>query len=310
MRFTVFSVAGTFLVAILVMALWPEPARFGAPDVASAQDQPQSANQDPDSSKSRRGRRLPLQSVVPDQAAVRDVPARTVTSVVQKPSRSTEMSRDIEEKLKLPLNIVYEETPFQDVLDELRERLGVPVMLDASAREDALTEEVEISYQLGESVPGRTALQLLLGQKNATYVIKDGVLLIISRDLAESREYMRRKMFDCRRLISAMQKTGLEVSTPRTSAGEGMGLDSGASGLEGASAGLAGGAVAACADTDAVEARLKRLIQAIVEPQVWKETEGEATLEFIEGIAVVVAPEETLNQVEDLLVDLTYEIGR
>ncbi len=63
-------------------------------------------------------------------------------------------------------------------------------------------------------------------------------------------------------------------------------------------------------DMEPVEARLKRLIQALIDPDGWKETQGESTLEFIDGMAVVVATEERLNQVEDFLDDLMYEIGR
>ena len=38
MRFVTFSIAGSFLAAILLMALWPSESRFGAPSHSVAQD--------------------------------------------------------------------------------------------------------------------------------------------------------------------------------------------------------------------------------------------------------------------------------
>ena len=96
-------------------------------------------------------------------------------------ARLTGSARDeaILDALELPTNLEYVEVPFIDVKRELEDRYGINIALDQSAIDDALTEEelVTVRYR---GIRLKNALRLMLRDFNATYIVRDEVLRIIS----------------------------------------------------------------------------------------------------------------------------------
>ena len=100
MRFVTFSIAGSFLAAILLMALWPSESRFGAPSHSVAQDKAAEARAE----------------VAKNNATHRFSP-------------STERTMKAEQALKSSGNLRYDETPFAEVMEDLSLRYGLNLSL-------------------------------------------------------------------------------------------------------------------------------------------------------------------------------------
>ena len=78
----------------------------------------------------------------------------------------------------------FTETSLRDVIATVEKSQGIPVEIDSKAFEDA---GLDLETPLTKSIPRvslRSALRLLLGDLDLTYIIKDEVLLITTRDEA------------------------------------------------------------------------------------------------------------------------------
>ena len=81
-------------------------------------------------------------------------------------------------------NFEFTETPLRDVIAAVEDSQGIPVEIDSKAFEDA---GLDLETPLTKSISGvslRSALRLLLGDLDLTYIIKDEVLLITTKDKA------------------------------------------------------------------------------------------------------------------------------
>lgn len=239
MRFTTFAIAGVFLAALFTMSMWPSGARFGSPETSIAM-------------------------TVGDE---------TTPKVVQpkgKPLISDSARRDAatEEVLKKDVSIEYEEVQFSDVMAELGDGFRLNFILHQSAIDDALTHEELVTVSL-RGIPLAKALEFLLEPFNATYMIDEGVVVIISRDNMNDPENLRLKMFDCKKLVAAM------------------------SGSEGGETG---------------EYALLKLVQSMVNPGDWQVKgampTGEGTASVVGGVLVVNQNESGIRKVSEMLVDL------
>ena len=96
--------------------------------------------------------------------------------------------------------------PFKQVLGELSAQTGLQFILNQTAEDGDLTRETEIEFS-AESLRLRTGLAMLLDKYNATFVIRDGLVVIISLEAASDPAYFRRKMFDIENLLQLMIRT-------------------------------------------------------------------------------------------------------
>jgi hypothetical protein len=90
--------------------------------------------------------------------------------------------------LNEPFDAEYDETPFIEVMDELRDNYKINVVLDQSAKDDSLTEDDPITFKV-TGIRLKNALRLMLKEKNATFIVRDETLQIISLDVASDPEY-------------------------------------------------------------------------------------------------------------------------
>ena len=81
--------------------------------------------------------------------------------------------------LEQPTNLEYVEVPFVDVRRDLEDKYGINIALDQSAIDDALGEEELITVRY-RGIRLKNALRLMLRDYNATYIVRDEVLRIIS----------------------------------------------------------------------------------------------------------------------------------
>ena len=237
MRFMTFSIAGSFLVAVLTMAMWPQNARFGSPSKLIAQqndwDNPFDNPRDP------------KVKTVSDPAPKKVKPnALAPAHPKGKPtaSDSTQRNQRTEAKLKQNVNFDYDEAPFSEIMEELGEQMGLNFILTPSASNDALPKDETITSNIS-GMPLGKALDLILAPKNATYVIDSGAILFISLDEADDECWHRVKMFDCRELVKVLPKTAppVKLFLPRYFGGGGGGGGFGSGGGGGGFGGGGGG---------------------------------------------------------------------
>ncbi|MCH2183835.1 MAG: VWA domain-containing protein, partial [Mariniblastus sp.] len=131
--------------------------------------------------------------------------------------------------LNMPFDAEYDETPFIEVMDELRDNYQINVILDQSAKDDSLTEDDPITFKV-TGIRLKNALRLMLKEKNATFIVRDETLQIISLDVASDPEYFVTNVYNVGDLVA-----------PRTNFGGMMGGGMGGGGMGGGGMGGMGG---------------------------------------------------------------------
>lgn len=303
MRFATYSIVGAFLAATLTMAMWPENARFGTPNASMAQAEAQAQDE-------------PAQT---DEAAVgvSDATKRTIFA---------------EEALRRVVSLDYKETPFGEIERDLEGMTGLNFLIHSSAQNDSLSSDEPITFNL-QDMPLNKTLNLMLESKNATYVIDDGVVVIISLDDAEDAKWFRLKMYDCRELVSALPETRLvshkangggfdggqgggffsvpsqgQVSQPQQNVNEAKVTVSESELLDQKLAKILA-IIQAHAEKEKTapssEQTLLDLVQNMIQPDTWQDSgQGLGQVKVVNGILVVLQTEAILQEIENFVADL------
>jgi hypothetical protein len=80
----------------------------------------------------------------------------------------------------------FTEVPLERVMDFLQEEYNLPIHLDESAMEDAgLTRDEPLTVQI-QNVSLQSALRMALHQKLLTYMVRNGVIIITTPEVAEN----------------------------------------------------------------------------------------------------------------------------
>ena len=137
--------------------------------------------------------------------------------------------------LEKPANFNFDETPWNEVEEELEKEYEINIVLTVSAKDDSLTEDEPVTSNL-QGIRLKNALRLLLADKNATFVVKDEVLMIISKDDVYAEEYSAPpNVYNVGDLVAPRVNQGGGIG------GGGGGLGGGGGGLGGGGGGLGGG---------------------------------------------------------------------
>lgn len=200
------------------------------------------------------------------------------------------------------------------------------LILDQTASDDSLTVDELITIRV-KNVSLSTALRLMLASKNATYIITDGILRIISLDSASDPLFFSRKIFDCRNLLQKIAATDARVGkTIQLATGRPGGLGAGG----GIGPRVGGGGVfrigstcqmqqqpaktqilqAPAAEgseknlvmiTVTAESILENLIKMTIDRDGWDDTNGDGTLMTVSGFMVANQTQHTLDEIESFL---------
>jgi len=319
MRLANFSVVGCFLVAILIMAMWPENSRFGGPERALGKVQDQ----------------LPQKS----KAAV---------------SQGSLQVEAAEKAMNVVLSFDLAEQSFSDVLEQLEKKTGLNFVLTSSAMDDSLSGKQPITFQIN-AMPLNKALALMLESHNAAYVINGGVVKIISLDDAMDPKWHRIKMFDCRKLLDSLPETSPVASTNAVSGG-GAKVRGGTEDTGGGGNRAGGGMFAiqpmapqlpalqspslvlrqdpARNDSKLLEQKLGQLVALVqaqtgaeksqvkpssehtlldlvttmVSPDSWEQAMGAGKIRLVNGILIISQTESTLLEISSFLTDLKLNV--
>lgn len=319
MRLANFLVVGCFLVAILIMAMWPENSRFAGPERALGKVQDQ----------------LPQKS----KAAV---------------SQGSLQVEAAEKAMNVVLSFDLAEQSFSDVLEQLEKKTGLNFVLTSSAMDDSLSGKQPITFQIN-AMPLNKALALMLESHNAAYVINGGVVKIISLDDAMDPKWHRIKMFDCRKLLDSLPETSPVASTNAVSGG-GAKVRGGTEDTGGGGNRAGGGMFAiqpmapqlpalqspslvlrqdpARNDSKLLEQKLGQLVALVqaqagaeksqvkpssehtlldlvttmVSPDSWEQAMGAGKIRLVNGILIISQTESTLLEISSFLTDLKLNV--
>lgn len=193
---------------------------------------------------------------------------------------------DLEAMLEKKVNFDFKEVVLAEVRKVIQENMGVATYLHESALDDALDDDVLITFRSGGELSMRKALELMLEPYNADFIIDENVIKIISRDLVDEQQFFIRRIFNARPLIKLiaddrMQQYQGDSEPPRR-----------------------------WEITMIAEEELVKLIKETVDPDTWHDTNGDGTIVAINGLLVVNSSRRVVEQVESLIEDLHAELSK
>ncbi len=141
----------------------------------------------------------------------------------------------INEALNSPLKALgfdFTEEPLENVVNFIKTEYEIPIQLDEPSLEDAgLTRDEPVNFNL-QNVTLRSALRLMLKQKQLTYIIRDEVMIITTPEEAESE--LVAKVYPVADLV-------LPIENLQSSGGGGIGGQQGGGQQGGGGGGFGGG---------------------------------------------------------------------
>ncbi|MEZ6096619.1 MAG: VWA domain-containing protein [Pirellulaceae bacterium] len=126
----------------------------------------------------------------------------------------------------------YDDVEFLEVMADLKSLYKINVVLDPSATEDELDSDTLVSHDMS-GIRLKNWLRLMLDKHNATFIVKDEVLLVISKDVAGDPEYFVRNIYSVGDLIAPRRNPGAGFG--------GLGGGRGGGGFGGGGGGFGGG---------------------------------------------------------------------
>jgi hypothetical protein len=296
-KLTSFSTAALVLLALGVIAIWPEHRPGPAPARAVAQNQ--------GGQKDKGGSPPGLPGGAPAAAAIGG-------------------ENTLSEKLSQRLTAEFIDTPLKDVLQFLSEQSNVQIFLNRKMIENeglSLDDPVTINLK---NVRLDMLLDLALEQASSNslaYVERDGILIVSTQANLEGASEVR--VYNCRDLLSDGFKNdagkaaagitgegipgipggGLGGAMPAGAAAPGLvgGPPGMGGGYGGGMGGMGGGEMAPLTESQQRAESLKQLIQTAVKPASWSEVGGIGTISEYNGLIVINHDAKTHKQVENVL---------
>ena len=113
--------------------------------------------------------------------------------------------QDIYNALHSPTDLEFVETPLKDAIEFLAEKHEIPIVLSTKKLEEAgVNIDTPITKRL-KGITLRSALRLMLGELELTYMIKDEVMQVTTPEDAQSPENMLTKVYNVGDLVVPIQ---------------------------------------------------------------------------------------------------------
>jgi hypothetical protein len=225
----------------------------------------------------------------------------------------------IEAALNRPTTLEVAEMPLKDVVIFLQETHGIPIHVRRKKLEDAgisLDQPISISLR---GIPLRSALDLLLGDIELTYAVKDVLLLTTPENAAHDLET---RVYDCRDLLAMTPPEISGQATPASSPAEASYRAACDRNAAAATPGMgcgsviptsrrhgSGGTLLSPSSAPPTEAEKRMdwligLIRATVNTDSWDDVGGGGTIDAYNGLLVVSQSYQTHRALKHLLDDL------
>lgn len=275
---------------------------------------------------------------------VAQAPDATPADAAQKakPAGDQKKAASIKDILERRMAFVFDEEPLKLVAYQLSEQTGITIYLDAKRLEEAGVNIDTPVIKTFRDMRLRTFLDLMLGELELTYLVKDDVLFITTPEYAESPDSMIVRVYDCRELLALPRPPGsTRPKAPKMGGGGGFfavqdepvrkpspaGSSDATTPPEGSSGGSqpsaaqnaphAGGFGSAAGGLPGDESpgeelsdaeNLIRVITTTVDPGSWHEVGGPGGIAEYKGLLTVVATQAVHEKVERLL-NMLHQAG-
>lgn len=110
----------------------------------------------------------------------------------QRDSRRSPRELEIEQSLRKPVLIRYQNEPLSAVIDDLSKATGVNMVLDLRGLgQEGVSTDTRVSLNVNSEISLKSALNLILEPLHLSYVVKDEVLKVTSEQLRDGEIYTR-----------------------------------------------------------------------------------------------------------------------
>ena len=131
---------------------------------------------------------IPL--VFPDAKQWQDLTARRGRWAKEGGRNRSERELEIEQKLKTPVALQFQNAPLATVLDYLAKLSEINLYIDPQGlSEEGITTDTPVSIDLRQEIKLESALNLILHPLHLSYVIKDEVLKVTSEQMRDGEVY-------------------------------------------------------------------------------------------------------------------------
>ncbi len=111
-------------------------------------------------------------------------------AMARRRQRLSESELEIQDKLLTKVLLKFSNAPLAQVLDQLGKLAGINIHLDPQGlRQEGISSTTPVTINLQQEISLRSALNLILEDKNLTYIIKDEVLKVTSYHLRDGEVY-------------------------------------------------------------------------------------------------------------------------
>ena len=243
--------------------------------------------------------------------------AETQQAKAEKKDEIRKQGETLADRLNRTSKMAFDETDMISVAEYLERILRTDVLLDMSAYEDSLDMDTLVTFNSRHLKLGH-AIRLMLHKHNATYMIDDGAMRIISIDVASDPEYFQRKIIDCRKLLEMIEvNESMYPSADRSpkpiskNKRQGGGVFNLPQDDEGKSAPKKPTTTEPAAEQTGEEPQaivasevLMETIKFSVTPDDWYDSNGNATLSTVGGLLVIFGNQQQIDEVQRFLDDL------
>ena len=212
---------------------------------------------------------------------------------------------------------------FQETLNKLYQQGGGLQFILHTSAEDTITYDTEIDERFNlRKVSLKSALDLLLERYECTFTIKDGMIVILSVDEAETAEQQVSRVFYVKKILDAMKKADV---AKRWNAGGNLGSSSSGGGLfclqdnkqfqAVSAAGMGGGSSDTKSPNGALNKKVTEVdvlcnaVQVMVLPDRWEANGGSGCMFLLGDSLAVRADYLTIRKVHSFLNDLRVNLG-
>ncbi|HUE69965.1 MAG TPA: permease prefix domain 1-containing protein [Pirellulaceae bacterium] len=264
MRVSLASAATLAAALLLALALWPDGRQVQGPAAAVAQTEG-------------------------DAAVAAAQPAAV-------PDKIAQAHQKIQAALDREVEFDFLDLPLTEVAEHIAKTNGFPVILATSTLADAaITEDTPVTNRI-KGISLRSALRLMLGELNLTYVIENEVLAITTPEDADLRLVTR--VYDVRELLAMETPPGsIPALKPKADEKPSSGESGDKPPAKEAPSGGFGSKRPELSDAD----RLINLITTVCEPDSWDYVGGPGTADEYKGLITISQTREIHEEVERLL---------
>ncbi len=213
---------------------------------------------------------------------------------------------EIESLLGQPIDneeMIFDKLPFADVCAKFE----FNVILDQSAIDDSLQWGTLItSPRLKTTVSNDEFLTIILRSHNATFIVEENGLRVISMDSAHEPQFFATRFINCRNLLEKIDKSPKATWNfrfPKTEKWAKIGQQASPPAYADPKLKIEG---TPFTPTE----QLARLVIANVTPDEWAVTQGEGELQFFDGILVVNSSWAGTRRVEKFIRELEYAYSK